>query len=90
MSKQTRPLEEITPEEAEEYKEQRKLETTGESTWSMELSKMAATLALNLIIIAVLVWAALNTSTELSTRFMSLLEIVIGAIFGVTATQITK
>jgi len=90
MSKPPQQIEEITPDEVEEYKEQRKLETAGESTWSMELSKMAATLALNLIVITVLIWAALNTSSELSTRFMSLLEIVVGAVFGVTATQITK
>jgi F0F1-type ATP synthase membrane subunit a len=90
MSKPTQPIEEISPEEVEEYKEQRKLDAAGESTWSMELSKMAATLALNLIVITVLIWAALNTGTELSTRFMSLLEIVIGAVFGVTATQLTK
>ena len=51
---------------------------------------MLATLTLNLIVVTVLVWAALNTSAELSTRFMSLLEIVIGAVFGVTATQIAK
>ncbi len=80
----------LTPEEVKEYKEQRKLDTAEEPTWKMEIAKMLATLALNLIVITVLVWASLNTSAELSTRFMSLLEIVIGAVFGVTATQITK
>lgn len=80
----------LTPEEVEKYAEQRKLDIAEEPTWNMEIAKMLATLALNLTVIAVLVLGALNTSAELSTRFMSLLEIVIGAIFGVTATQITK
>jgi F0F1-type ATP synthase membrane subunit a len=80
----------LTPEEVEKYEEQRKLDIAEEPTWKMEIAKMLATLALNLIVVTVLVWAALNTSAELSTRFMSLLEIVIGAVFGVTATQIAK
>lgn len=80
----------LTPEEVEKYAEQRKLDIAEEPTWKMEIAKMLATLVLNLIVITILVWGALNTSAELSTRFMSLLEIVIGAIFGVTATQITK
>lgn len=80
----------LTPEEVGKYEEQRKLDIAEEPTWKMEIAKMFATLALNLIVIAVLVLATLNTSAELSTRFMSLLEIVIGAAFGVTATQIAK
>lgn len=80
----------LTPDEVIKYAEQRKLDVAEEPTWKMEIAKMLATLALNLIVVTVLVWGALNTSAELSTRFMSLLEIVIGAVFGVTATQITK
>ncbi len=80
----------LTPEEVEKYEEQRKLDIAEEPTWRMEIAKMLATLALNLTVIVVLIWGTLNTSTELSTRFMSLLEIVIGAIFGITATQVTK
>lgn len=80
----------LTPKQVEEYAEQRKLDAAEEPTWKMEIAKMLATLALNLIVITILAWAALSTSAELSTRFMSLLEIVIGAAFGVTATQITK
>ncbi len=80
---------EIDPKDIEKYEEERKLDVP-QTSWTMEIAKMLATLAFNLVVIAVLVWGGLNTTAELSTRFMSLLEIVIGAIFGVTATQITK
>lgn len=83
----------ITSDEAAKYEEERKLDVP-QSSWGMEIAKMLATLALNIIVIALLMYGALSTAApataELSTRFMSLLEIVIGAIFGVTATQITK
>ncbi len=80
----------LTPEQVEEYKEQRRLERAEEPSWTMELAKMLATLTLNLVVIVLLVWASLNTSADLSTRFLGMLELVIGAIFGVTATQIAK
>ncbi len=79
----------ITSDQATKYEEDRKLDVP-EPSWTMEIAKMLATLALNVFVIAILIYGALNTTAELSTRFMSLLEIVIGAIFGVTATQITK
>lgn len=82
---------ELTPEEVEEYKRQRELERAESSReWRTEIYKMLASLALNIFVIVVLALGALNTTADLSSRFMSLLEIVIGAIFGVTATQIAK
>ncbi len=79
----------IDPKDIPEMEAQRKLDVP-QTSWSMEIVKMLSTLALDLIVIIVLVIGAMSTAAELSTRFMSLLEIVIGAIFGVTATQITK
>ncbi len=79
----------IKAKDIPEMEAQRKLDVP-QTSWTMEITKMLATLALNLIVIIVLVIGAMTTGAELSTRFMSLLEIVIGAIFGVTATQITK
>jgi F0F1-type ATP synthase membrane subunit a len=83
-------LEVLTPDEVSKYEAERRLDTENEPTWKMELAKMLATLVLNVVVIVLLVWAAFSTTGELSSRFMSLLEVVIGAIFGVTATQITK
>jgi F0F1-type ATP synthase membrane subunit a len=80
----------LTPQEVSKYEADRKLDAENEPTWKMELAKMLATLILNVVIIVLFVWAALSTSGELSSRFMGLLEVVVGAIFGVTATQITK
>ncbi len=79
----------IDPKDIPEMEAQRKLDVP-QTSWTMEITKMLSTLALDLIVIIVLVVGAMSTGAELSTRFMSLLEIVIGAIFGVTATQITK
>ncbi len=81
---------EIDPNDIAKYEEERKLDAASKPSWSMEIVKMLSMLALDLIVIIVLVIGAMSTGAELSTRFMSLLEIVIGAIFGVTATQITK
>ncbi len=81
---------EIDPNDIAKYQEERKQDAASQQPWSMEIIKMLSTLALNLIVIIVLVVGAMSTAAELSTRFMSLLEVVIGAIFGVTATQITK
>jgi len=81
----------ITREEADKYKRERELEREEKARgWRMEIYKMLASLAINVFVILILVLGALNTTAELSSRFMSLLEIVIGAIFGVTATQIAK
>ena len=81
----------ITPDEAAKYEQERKMER-GEKAqeWKMEIYKMLASLAINVFVILVLVLGAFSTTGEMSSRFMSLLEIVIGAIFGVTATQIAK
>jgi len=81
----------ITREEADKYKRERELEREEKAReWRTEIYKMLASLVINVFVILVLVLGALNTTAELSSRFMSLLEIVIGAIFGVTATQIAK
>ena len=56
----------------------------------MEIYKTLTSVAINVFVILVLVLGALTTAGDISSRFMSLLEIVIGAIFGVTATQIAK
>jgi len=84
----------ITPNEAEIYAMEREMEKELEkeeiSEWRMELYKMVGSLIIDITVILFLVLGALNTAPELSTRFMSLLEIVVGAIFGVTATQIAK
>jgi hypothetical protein len=84
----------LTQEEVERYAEQRKEEEQaleGEKReWRMEIYKMLSSLAINIFVIVLLVVATLVTTAEISSRFMSLLEIVIGAIFGVTATQVAK
>lgn len=85
----------ITPSEAKAYAQERKAEKELEkeirgAEWRMEIYKMIGSLIINTFVILTLVLAALNTTPDLSTRFMSLLEIVVGAIFGVTATQIAK
>ena len=56
----------------------------------MEIYKMVASLAINVFVIIILILGVLYAQTEISSCFMGLLEIVIGAIFGVTATQIGK
>ncbi len=81
---------EITPDEVLKFEAERQLDAKNEPSDKMEAVKTIATLSINVITIILLAWASMNASTELSTRFMSLLEIVIGAIFGVTATQIAK
>ena len=85
---------EITSAEKELYTREREMEKQLEEEeapeWNIELIKMSSSLMLNLIVISILAYAAVTTSQDLSSRFMSLLEIVIGAIFGVTATQIAK
>ena len=61
--------------------------------WEREKLKMFATIAFNLLIIVILTFGTLflrTSAVDLSSRFMSLLEIVIGAIFGITATQVTS
>lgn len=84
----------LTPEKVEELKAKRREEVQEleeeAREWRMELYKMGASLAINVFVILVLVFGALITTADISSRFMSLLEIVIGAIFGVTATQIAK
>ena len=82
---------EITEEELEKYEAERKTDEKLEvDLWTVEKIKMLSTLGLNLVVIIILAWASVNTTSELFTRFMSLLELVIGAIFGITATQIAK
>jgi len=81
----------VSSDEVAEYKRERELEREESSReWRIEIYKMLASLAINVFVIVVLAVGALNTTADLSSRFMSLLEIVIGAIFGVTATQIAK
>jgi F0F1-type ATP synthase membrane subunit a len=80
----------LTPEDVKKYEEERILEAESQPTSTMEYTKMFATLALNIAVIVILVLAAYSTTGDLSSRFTSLLEVVIGAIFGVTATQVTK
>ncbi len=61
--------------------------------WEREKTKMYATIFFNSLIIVILTVGAIllrTSAQDLSSRFMSLLEIVIGAIFGITATQITS
>ncbi len=84
----------LTEEEVAKYAEQRKAEEQGleseKQEWRMEIYKMVASLAINIFVVLLLVIATLVTTADISSRFMSLLEIVIGAIFGVTATQVAK
>jgi uncharacterized membrane protein len=84
----------LTPEEVEKYKAERSKEKQGleeeARDWKMEIYKMLTSLAINVFVVLILVIGVLNTTGDLSSRFMGLLEIVIGAIFGVTATQIAK
>lgn len=81
----------ITPDEKANYERERDLEVKEKARdWKSELYKMGASLAINVFCISVLIMGALYTTGDTSSRFMSLLEIVIGAIFGVTATQIAK
>jgi hypothetical protein len=56
----------------------------------MELYKLGASLALNIVVIVLLITGILLTTGETSSRFLTMLELVIGAIFGVTATQVGK
>ena len=61
--------------------------------WEREKTKMYATIFFNSLIIVILTVGTIllrTSAQDLSSRFMSLLEIVIGAIFGITATQITS
>lgn len=61
--------------------------------WEREKLKMFATIAFNIIIIVILTLGTIllrTSAQDLSSRFMSLLEIVIGAVFGITATQVTS
>lgn len=85
---------EITADEAKLYaaerEKEKELEKEQVSDWRIEIYKMIGTLIINVFVISVLILGVLYTSTDVSSRFMSLLEIVIGAIFGVTATQIAK
>ncbi len=81
----------ITPDEAARYEQERRLEREDKAReWRIEVYKMLASLGINVFVILVLILGALNTTGEISSRFMSLLEIVVGAIFGVTATQVAK
>jgi len=80
----------LTPDEVKKYEAERNAEIANEPSWNVEIIKMIATLILDIVVIVLLVYASLNTSGELSSRFLTMLEIVIGAIFGVTATQISK
>jgi len=81
----------ITAEEKASYERQRELELKEKArVWNTEIYKMLASLAINVFCISVLLLGALYTTGDVSSRFMSLLEVVIGAIFGVTATQIAK
>jgi hypothetical protein len=67
-----------------------KLENEQETDWRTELYKTFATLILNLVVVIILILGVVYTDADISSRFMSLLELVIGAIFGITATQIAK
>ena len=61
--------------------------------WDKEKIKMYATIFFNLLIIIILTLGTIllrTSAVDLSSRFMSLLEIVIGAVFGITATQVTS
>jgi hypothetical protein len=61
--------------------------------WEREKTKMYATIFFNLLIIVLLTIGTIllrTSAQDLSSRFMSLLEIVIGAVFGITATQVTS
>lgn len=61
--------------------------------WEKEKIKMFATIFFNLLIIIILTVGTIflrTSAMDLSSRFMSLLEIVIGAVFGITATQVTS
>jgi hypothetical protein len=78
---------ELTEEEVAEQKRERELETLDRK---MEIYKMLTSLAINMFVIVILVLGTLLTTGDFSSRFMGLLEVVIGAIFGVTATQIAK
>ena len=84
----------LTPQQVEEYKKERSREEQERKEeareWKMEISKMLVSLAINVFVILILIQGALNSTADISSRFMSLLEIAIGAIFGVTATQIAK
>jgi uncharacterized membrane-anchored protein len=80
----------LSPEEVKKYEAQRKLDEAEQPSFKEEFAKTLASLALNITVIILLVYGALNGPANLSTQFMSLLGIVIGAIFGVTATQIEK
>jgi hypothetical protein len=82
--------EQIEAMKAKRSKEEKESEAARKREWKMELCKMFTTLGINVFAIIVLALCALNTAGDLSTRFMGLLEIVVGAIFGVTATQIAK
>jgi uncharacterized integral membrane protein len=79
----------ITSEDKAKYERDSEMEEKAH-TWKTEIYKMIASLIINIFAITILAWGALYTSAELSLRFMSLLEIVVGAIFGVTATQVGK
>ena len=61
--------------------------------WERERTKMYATLFFNILIIGILTVGTIYLRTsaqDLSSRFMSLLEMIIGAIFGITATQLSS
>jgi F0F1-type ATP synthase membrane subunit a len=82
--------EQIEAIKAKKSKEEKESEAARVRDWKMEIYKMVTSLVINVFVITIIALCALNTTADLSTRFMSLLEIVIGAIFGVTATQIAK
>jgi len=70
--------------------EERELEV---EDWERERTKMYATLFFNVLIIGILTVGTIylrTSSQDLSSRFMSLLEMIIGAIFGITATQVSS
>jgi hypothetical protein len=84
----------LKPEDVERYTaeriEEEKERAEAKSDWRMELIKLVASLVLNLVVIVLLIYGILITSGETSARFSAMLELVIGAIFGITATQVGK
>jgi hypothetical protein len=81
-------LEELTPDEIDKQKKIAAEEKQIVEKDSMDKWKMAASFTLNVIVIAALIIATLNTTGDTSSRFLGMLELVLGAIFGVTATEI--
>lgn len=83
-------LEELTTDEVKQQKKIAAEEKQIVEKDSMDKWKMFASFTLNVIVIGALIGATLNTTGDTSSRFLGMLELVLGAIFGVTATEIAR